>query len=295
MKDKVELKICYEGQVHQMDLDILLGSLLRFAEMIKAVSREIMPEEHIQIKVNATEKGSFIVDLELVKHSLGLLDFFNNNATTISTLSALLTIVVSIFEVKKFLAGKKPDSVIYGDNNDIIIAKDNAQIKVNRNVYNIYSRNSDVNTNMGKFFDKLLESPEIEGFTVDAGEAGRFSTSKDSFSDLAAENELLEEEKIKELIEDVCLTITKVVFQPKRKWEFIYEGNRISALIKDINFWSDVDSGMKFSKGDKLHVILEVTKVYDNENACYVNTDFCVVKVLKHDQRAVSLKQGKLF
>lgn len=125
MEDRVGLRICYEGQVHQMDLDILLGSLLRFAEMTKAVSREIMPEDQdkFQIKVNATEKGSFIVFLELPKLNSGLFNFLSNNAVTIGSLGALIGIVVNIFKIKEFLGGKKPDKISDGGNNTTIVAK----------------------------------------------------------------------------------------------------------------------------------------------------------------------------
>lgn len=148
---------------------------------------------------------------------------------------------------------------------------------------------------MAKIFEKLMESPEVEGFTVDAGDIGRFSTSRDRFHELAAGNEFLEEEEEKELLYDVKLTIMKVVFQPNRKWEFIYEGNTISAIIKDKDFWADVESGLKFSKGDKLYVVLEITKVFDNESDCFVNIDYNVIKVQKHEPRPLPPKQGKLF
>ncbi|MGB9825831.1 MAG: hypothetical protein ACPLRU_04075, partial [Desulfofundulus sp.] len=67
------------------------------------------------------------------------------------------------------------------------------------------------------------------------------------------------------------------------KWDFVYEGNKISAYIADEGFWNKVNARhLSFSSGDILIVDLEIIKIFDSEINTYVNKNYRVVKFIGH-------------
>lgn len=287
--DSAEFKISYEGQLYQVDVDTLVTSLLHIAEMVKAVSEKVMPGEELQIKITAPEKGSFSLFLELLrinaKELFGTL--FGNTPPAIAT-AGIITIIVGVLNIKSFLKGKKPDHIQINSGN-IIIYLNNVSITAPEHVYDLYKDNRELNNHVERLFDKLTESPEIEGFLLDGNNAGQFRANSAEFPGLAQVNELLVEEELTEVVNDGRLSILKVVFQKDRKWEFIFNGSKISAIIGDEGFWSQIDTGRSFAKGDILVVDLEIIQIYDHDLQCYLNKSYKIIKVKKYEPR---LKQG---
>ncbi|MGI6514845.1 MAG: hypothetical protein ACOX3D_10905 [Syntrophomonadales bacterium] len=92
-------------------------------------------------------------------------------------------------------------------------------------------------------------------------------------------NELLETNEEVIIEENVDLSVLKLVFKRNRKWEFIYNGMKISAYIDDDGFWARVDRGESFRKGDIIKADLEITRVFDEEVNTHVNMRYKVIKV----------------
>ncbi|MGB9805045.1 hypothetical protein, partial [Desulfofundulus sp.] len=252
MKNKVSLCIKYESQVYQIDVDTLVVSLLHFSELTSAVSKELIPAGEIKLKIEATEKGSFVVILEAVKGIIGgLFDFLTNEKETIDSIHKVINTILDLLSLKRFLGGKKPESIKF-ENGNVVLEKDGAKIVVNQTVYRIYCKNSKVNFHIEKMFESLSENLEVDGFSVVTNKGGTFHANREEFYKLAADNEITESEKIREVKEKVRLTVVKVVFQKNRKWDFIYEGNKISAYIADEGFWNKVGSSL-FCVGKSLY------------------------------------------
>ncbi|MGE5498352.1 MAG: hypothetical protein ACM3Q2_09790, partial [Syntrophothermus sp.] len=57
MGNNTEFQIKYDGELHQIDANVLINSLLAFTTTIQEINRSLEPERKIQIKVNALEKG----------------------------------------------------------------------------------------------------------------------------------------------------------------------------------------------------------------------------------------------
>jgi hypothetical protein len=279
----VKVKIRFEGQHHQMDLDTLILSLLNFAELTRAASEEVMPGQKIQIAIDATEKGSFDVLLNLFTEiQQGLLSFFNWN--NIGKVSTVIGCVVGVLEIKKHLKGKKPESVQSNNNGITIITHGNSTIKVSSKVYNFYKSNAKANEHVESLFDKLVERPEIEGLTIEAEGQDTFHVASEDFVGMAQKNEMIQEKEEVRVIE-TNVSVLKVVFQKNRKWEFIYQGNKISAQITDERFWKEIDSfGFRFGKGDILTVKLEITQVFDHDVNTYLNKGYRVLEVIDFKQ-----------
>ena len=80
---------------------------------------------------------------------------------------------------------------------------------------------------------------------------------------------------------EVIVSIVKASFDKKLKWDFAYEGNKISAYVTDPDFQIRIDKGESFSKGDCLLVDLETTSKWDESIKAALNT-YKIIKVQRH-------------
>lgn len=280
MNKPLEVKIKFEGQIHQVDLDILLLSLLHFSEIVQLVTEKVSPQQKLNIKISAPEKGSFDVILHLVGNAVTTIgDLFRESWATIDSVANVVAIIVGIMEIKKFLKGRKPDSIEERPDGRINVSKNNATAAVNRRVYELYSKSQDINDHLEKMFDGLTENPEIEGFLIDSPGIAEFQVDSAEFPSMALPNDLLETNEEVIIKENVDLSVLKLVFQRNRKWEFIFNGMKISAYIVDDSFWARVDRGESFRKGDTIKADLEISRVFDEEINTYVNMSYRIIKV----------------
>ena len=138
----------------------------------------------------------------------------------------------------------------------------------------------------------MSEDQAIEKFELyDDNNELVFESNKCDFDSIAYPA-VLPEEDTKKSEEEATLTIFKVVFEKGYKWAFVYRGIKISASITDESFFQKIDEGVKFSKGDRLLVDLEIIKVFDKTIQAYVNKEYKIVKVTQHVPRG---NQTKLF
>ena len=99
---------------------------------------------------------------------------------------------------------------------------------------------------------------------------------------------------IVETLEDKKILIIRPSFSKDLKWDFIYEGQQISAKMDDEEMIKIIDNGEQFSKGDYMLVDLEITKFYDSDlDVHLINKDS--YKILKYKEHIISPKQSKLF
>jgi len=291
-KNKDRIKVKYEGQITQIDANTLLISLFNLITIVEEINSIISPQQYIRIKINAFEAGSFIVDLELFREALDKLKLL---WTHTSTIKQIISYLQQFLRLKQFLGGKKPEEMekINGSKVQITNAE-GSQIVVNSHVFNIYATNEGANAAIKKMFSVLDEDPQIKKFRLEDKENHPLVTiSREEFAIMVKENELLEQNKKIITIENAQLSLVKLVFQENRKWEFIYEGNKISAHILDKTFYHRIEIGEeKFAKGDILIVDLEIIQVFDPSVNEYLNKEYSIIRVKKHIRRP---EQTKLF
>ena len=87
------------------------------------------------------------------------------------------------------------------------------------------------------------------------------------------------------------LNIVRLSFDKSQKWEFYYDGNKITAKINDVDFLLKIDSGETFAKGDSLEVELEILQEFDQTVNTYVNKSYKINRIIRHIPRP---PQGKL-
>jgi hypothetical protein len=287
---KIAMQIKYLGSIEQMDMNILLTNLLNISNVLEEINKSILPNKKIKINITAVEKGSFIVDIELFHQILNdIKDFFSNSE--VQGIGIVSAAFIELLRLKKETKGKKPESIVYKDNEAII----NGNVTVNKNTYNIYSKNEKINSSIQNTFEAIADEPNIEAFEVKQidNKIPNFIINRNEFNIMQASNELLKEKEKTIEENNVELQIFKVVFESGRKWEFIYGGFKISAKIQDELFLRKVTSGEeRFGKGDILKANIRITQIFDEEAGVYLNKEFFIMKIIDHIKPP---EQVKLF
>jgi hypothetical protein len=80
----------------------------------------------------------------------------------------------------------------------------------------------------------------------------------------------------------VFIRLFKISFEENAKWSFVYEGDKIQAVITDPNFQKLIDSNEAFAKGDILKVDLLIHQEYDKSVQDYLNKSFEVIKLIEY-------------
>lgn len=276
------VKIKFDGQTHQVNAQVFISTLVNFSEVVKEVNREIGSDKNIEIKIVATAEGSF--DAHLVLQALdGAQQLFTRD--NVNLLSGIVTIIGGLYGLRKWLS-KRTIKTVESQGDSVKITDVNGDsIVVNGSVYNTYNNNQVVNDAVSNSFASLQDDPSITALEISDESEVLFRAEQDEFDELATKI-VIEDESNKKITTAASLTINKVVFEgPGRKWEFIYQGNRIAANISDVNFYRQIDEGESFAKGDQLLVDLEITQAYDESLKAYLNKTYTVQEVKKHIPR----------
>ena len=171
---------------------------------------------------------------------------------------------------------------------DLVVYNNQGSIIVNKNIDHIYENNEEISRSLSKGFDAIESSEDIDGVEfVDENHKKLISIDRKDFRRMTASNKHFEEISQIENRHNVSISIRKLVFDEGFKWDFIYNGSKISAYVNDGNFNGQFgDGSISFAAGDKRLVDLEVKKVYDNRVDDFITKSIKVTKVIRHIPRS---------
>lgn len=283
--DDKSLEIVFGGDLHEIDADLLIESLVNYSLITQETVAYLSPGAQVNIKIKALKQGSFKVLLDLIAQN-GVF-----TAENIGIAAGIVTIVGGLYKFKKWIAKNgKPESVRPIGEHNIEVSNNRGRITINNNVYNIYQENSKVREKLRDTFLRLKENKDITGFSIRDVVDGKdiFSVEKEDFSLLASSNDEVEQRKQKVIQEKQELIVFKIVFQDKYKWEFVYQGRKISASIKDNDFFNKIEKGaIAFRSGDRLIVDLEIEQIFNEAVNSFINSgSYYILKVAEHIPRA---------
>jgi hypothetical protein len=286
MTDIYTVTIRFQGELNQVNADTFINSLASFVRVVQEVNQAHFREHEVDIRINALNKGSFQVELDLVAFSQDAISRLIDNVDLRVT-SNLAKIVIGLYELRSFLRGRKPKDVNFIENRTEIVNQDESRELFSNRVYSLYNSNLNINEALNNNFEALNSDSSIAFFEIlDKDNSSIFKADKQTFSELASQekfDKLLPEEKLIRVRTSVH--IFKIVFDDKSKWDFIYRGNKINAKILDDEFYDKVDKGEKFSKGDSLEVELEITQYYEESVNVFLNKNYTITKVHRHQPR----------
>lgn len=284
MEKKASLRFVFTGQSHQIDANTLINALINYTAVINETNR-IYGEgnKSVNIKVNALEKGSFVIDLSVVENVfMGLL------TDSLSYLADLTTIVTGVFAVYKLCHGKP----VRGEDAEEIEI-DNVKLKdAITKVYN----NSQVREIVSKSFETASQDSGIDGLEISGstGEVVKFDSSEFPeliYTDFAQETDIPNQRVVTD--RNASLVITKLSFERGSLWGFMYNGFRISIPMRDAKLAELIEKGERFGKGDSIRAIIEITQRYNDTYKAYENKSYRIVEFIEHIEFGV--QDNRLF
>ena len=277
MKTK-RMKIVFDGQTHQIDANTLINVLIHYQTVISASNKELSGgSKSVELKVNALEKGSFIVDVSVIESIKGLF-----SANTMEYLASLSAVVGGVYAAYKCLKGKPAKSA--SEKESIIIkGNDNQTTIINNSIINVYNQPA-VRESISKAIETSSEDANVEGVTFDSGSPEPTTFERESFKDYIYndfDEELsIPEEKIE--IVDAMLTIIALNFESGSRWQFLFNGFKIQMIVKDDALMKKIDEGERFGKGDAIHVKMKILKKYNPVYKGYENKSYKIIEFIEH-------------
>lgn len=272
---KIGTQIRFDVDGHQLDANTLINTLVHYKNLVEEVNRIASNgEREVDIRINALEPGSFIIDIMLVTDLIEKL-FSGKAIEYAANLSSVLLYIMTIYNKQK------------GHPVDVSKPEYQQNITINNstvNIYNIYN-NQSVRAPISKIYETAHNDKSVEGLSFSDKKGDLIGVDRDNFEELQYDEFYKEVGEPKENIitkENASLKIVKLSFEKDRRWTFIYEGNKISITVSDPALMDHINNGTSFSKGDSLIVDLEIIQKYDYEYNTFVNKDYKITAFKEH-------------
>lgn len=295
MPDTRKIEIKFGGELHEINVDLLVESLVSYSLVTQEAAAYIAPGSIVNIKVQTPKEGSFTIVLDLITENTPSL-FTREN---LQLAANLVVVVGGLYGLKKWLSIKgKPEVVKEKEDESIEIRNKNGSIVIDKRVYNIYRNSVNTRENLRKTFTKLKEEEEISDFSIKDLDTEKqiFYVDKTEFEKMASDSDEIEQEKQKMTKENQELSLFKIIFRENYKWEFYYQGNKIYASVDDSRFFTKIEKGeIAFRSGDRLIVDLEIEQVFSEAANTFINDSYRITKVIQHIPRSGVEQQGLDF
>lgn len=270
------MKIRFDGDSHQIDANTLINYLIHYQAVVDVANNLIGGgSKKIKVRINAIEKGSFVVDVELVESLIRTL--FSSDS--VGYAAGLCTVVGGVYGAYRWLKG----SPIRDDQRESfansIQCGDSAIVNQIINVYNSpVSRQA-----ISKSFDTVDGDDSVSGVSLESNSGKVFFDRADfkslQYNNFEHENDEFED---REVVADARLVILSLGFEPGSRWNFSYNGVKISMNVKDDALMKQIDKGMRFGKGDAIRVKLKIVQKYVPEYKTYMDASFKIVEFYEH-------------
>lgn len=284
---QTEFTIRYDIPDSEIQIDALIDSLTNFKHAINEIHRFHSPSGNIEINIKAIKAGSFLVflGLYLTENSPVIAGLINKENITIT--AAILTTLVHSIKLKNHLQGRKANSIEKSNNgNEVTIENQNGQtLIVKADTFNFYN-NSTIDSNLSGAFRAAQKEKDLQSLEIlDAKDKKLIEVPRSEMKYLQEPIVDLNTKEREVIKTNVSINATKLAWDEKLKWSFVYEGQKINAKITDESFYERINKGEQFAKGDTLKVNLKIKQEFDEDVNSYLNKSFEFVKVNKHIPR----------
>lgn len=268
-----------QGQTHSIDANTLVNMLVHYQAIVTEANKQLSGgSREVTLKVNALKQGSFIIDISVVQNIVSQL--FSSD--TVSYVADLCGAVGGIYALYHKFKGKPIKTDKEKEEAVSIKLEDNTNININ--TINIYNQPL-VRQAVSKSMETANEDPSVEGFTIkgDKGNTCAEFERKD-FNDYIYDGFDTEDNIPNEKIidEDTTLVIVGLNFEPGARWQFMYNGFKISMIVKDDALMQKINEGERFGKGDAIKVKLRRIQRYNKDYRTYENKSYKIIEFYEH-------------
>jgi hypothetical protein len=275
-----EVVLHFGGERKKINAYTLASSLLSIADAVKEINNVVNPGYDVEVLVEAFGEGSFRAQIKTVYKGAG--NIFSKDA-----LKAVAFSVLANFIYQHTIA---PDSKVTVNVNDgeVVIEQGNTKIIVPRNTYEAtkaVEKSEKFKQSVSRIAKVIGKDENVTsfGFTSNIDdEIAEINIPRKNLAVLCEPEEFAEPSR--EVHEQVSLFIKRAILErSKRKWEFVWQGFKISAPVLDEIFYNDFFAHkVKIAPGDQLEARMKIYQTKDEDTGIYSNDRYEVVEVKRH-------------
>lgn len=273
--NQAEYTIKLNTDRHAIDAEVLSDVLLSYKKAVQTVSVGIRDCQAISVDVSAVKSGCVEI------HSMiGVLQSVLNP----ETIPNIITTIKGVVDLYRFLKGRPPQSVIPTGTGCLTIKNcDHSTITVNQTVYqNGYAAAGTPPFGNGLGLKKegvhsiqVFDTQGVEQAKIDECDFASMVSPTVRMSDPPTENVVAEDELVVETI--------PIGSPKKKKWGFIRKGQKIRAVIKDLEFIRKItEHQVSFSQGDRIKARINIHSEFNSVTQCMMVKSHQVLNVLEY-------------
>lgn len=292
---KDDFKIIFGNEDNEVSAETLIACLMHTTTIVHEANKTFGDGKKIEVNIKAFQKGSFEVQIELVQSTLeAVKDLFTSGKA--GYVADIIGIVGGVYALVNHLKGQMPKEIAKDEDKNVyrITNKKGDNIIITNSTFNFFSENATARRAAERQFEVLADNPKVSSFTFEGGGVREIIDSADfkaASTPLTKEQDFPPQVSVKS---EVLIQIIRPSFSADLKWDFIFEGQKLSAKMKDEALLKIIDGGEQFAKGDCMLVDLEVTKFYDEELGAYMLTKDSY-KIIRYIEIVKVPRQGNLF
>lgn len=268
-----------QGQTHSIDANTLVNMLVHYQAIVTEANRQLSGgSREVTLKVNALKQGSFIIDVSVVQNIVS--QIFSKD--TVSYVADLCGAVGGVYALYHKFKGKPVKTE--KEKEEAVSIKMENNVNINISTINIYNQ-PPVRQAVSKSMETASEDPSVDGFTIkgDKGDTcAQFERNefKDYIYDGFDTEDDIPDEKV--IDEETTLVIVGLNFEPGARWQFMYNGFKISMIVKDDALMQKINEGERFGKGDAIKVKLRRIQRYNKNYRTYENKSYKIIEFYEH-------------
>lgn len=268
-----------QGQTHSIDANTLVNMLVHYQAIVTEANRQLSGgSREVTLKVNALKQGSFIIDVSVVQNIVS--QIFSKD--TVSYVADLCGAVGGVYALYRKFKGKPVKTE--KEKEEAVSIKMENNVNINISTINIYNQ-PPVRQAVSKSMETANEDPSVDGFTI-KGDKGNTCAQfeRNEFKDYIYDGFDTEDDIPNEKVidEDTTLVIVGLNFEPGARWQFMYNGFKISMIVKDDALMQKINEGERFGKGDAIKVKLRRIQRYNKNYRTYENKSYKIIEFYEH-------------
>lgn len=272
-----EFVLHFGGRPSEVNAFTFSNSLVALSQALQEINRQINPDFSIEITIDGLGTGSFRAKLKTVRKSLaGLFKHCYGDQILIGLL--LMLIGRELFPPEQITIIVNDDSYVVQQGGDrIILPKEFGEARMR------ITNEREIKKHIIRTFEVLQEDPSVTDF----GFAGHIHDEtplalipQSDFAKLSQEGDGDSEARHTH-DERTKVTVLKAIFERgARKWQFVWNGVKISAPIRSDAFFDRMASReYEFGQGDVLDVTLRITRIRDEMAGVFINDKYEIIEV----------------
>jgi hypothetical protein len=270
-----------------MDALTFGSALIEIAEALRAINYDLNPGYSLEVSIEALGPGSFRACLRTVKEPLR--NLFSG--------ATVVAVIVGVFTNYLYDTLKASDEIVVQVTSDMVIVQHGAQrIIVPKEIKVLTEKikgNSTVARHVERAMDILENDRSVTSFGLTpklSDESPLISFPRTFFGVIRDNVNHSPENGRRSMTVDAILSIHKAVFaRSRRKWEFVWNGFKISAPILDEVFFDKLERReVSLRQGDAFSAKLRIEQLKEPLTGTWVNSQYDVLRVIdifrKEDQ-----------